>query len=196
MSNKASRKDHSHKRILDVAARAIRRSGYDGVGVADIMKEAGLTHGGFYAHFSSRNALLAEAMERAGEDGSATIIAAVETRRDLVESPFRSLIEAYLSDEHLNSCEFGCPLAALASEIPRQSAEVRAAADNRVMAMFALVQQFLPTGTRDTALVIASTLVGAMQLARAMKNTAAAKSLLAANRAALLHQYDEKPIPN
>ena len=56
-----SRKEATHERIVEVAARAIRRSGYGGMGVADIMKEAGLTHGGFYAHFASREAMLAEA---------------------------------------------------------------------------------------------------------------------------------------
>ena len=59
--NTINRKETTHKRIVETAARAIRRSGYDGTGVADIMKEAGLTHGGFYAHFSSRDAMLAEA---------------------------------------------------------------------------------------------------------------------------------------
>src|SRR5206468_12094847 len=63
------RKDVTHERIVDAAARAIRRSGYSGTGVADIMKEAGLTHGGFYAHFASREAMLAEAADRAGADG-------------------------------------------------------------------------------------------------------------------------------
>ena len=62
------RKEITHERIVEVAARAIRRSGYDGTGVADIMKEAGLTHGGFYAHFASREALLAEAADRAGAE--------------------------------------------------------------------------------------------------------------------------------
>ena len=66
MSSAPTRKELSHERIVNVAARAIRRAGYRGVGVADIMKEAGLTHGGFYAHFSSRDALLVEAMQRAG----------------------------------------------------------------------------------------------------------------------------------
>ena len=59
-------KEASHERIVQAAARAIRRSGYDGTGVADIMKEAGLTHGAFYAHFASREAMLAEAADRAG----------------------------------------------------------------------------------------------------------------------------------
>ncbi len=66
MAGPASRKELSHERIVDAAARAIRREGYAGVGVADVMKEAGLTHGGFYAHFPSRDAMLVAAMERAG----------------------------------------------------------------------------------------------------------------------------------
>src|SRR5213080_4029320 len=61
-------KEASHERIVSAAARAIRRSGFDGTGVADIMKEAGLTHGGFYAHFPSREAMLAEAADRAGSE--------------------------------------------------------------------------------------------------------------------------------
>src|SRR5207249_9381244 len=65
------RKDVTHERIVDAAARAIRRSGYGGTSVADIMKEAGLTHGGFYAHFSSREAMLAEAADRAGAEAIA-----------------------------------------------------------------------------------------------------------------------------
>ena len=65
------RKDVTHERIVAAAARAIRRSGYAGTSVADIMKEAGLTHGGFYAHFASREAMLAEAADRAGAEGVA-----------------------------------------------------------------------------------------------------------------------------
>ena len=66
-----SRKEATHDRIVDAAARAIRRSGYNGTGVADIMKDAGLTHGGFYAHFASREAMLAEAADRAGSESVA-----------------------------------------------------------------------------------------------------------------------------
>ena len=67
------RKEATHERIVEAAARAIRRSGYDGTGVADIMKDAGLTHGGFYAHFASREAMLAEAADRAGGEGVAAM---------------------------------------------------------------------------------------------------------------------------
>src|SRR5439155_400391 len=68
-----SRKEITHERIVGAAARAIRRSGYDGTGVADIMKKVGLTHGGFYAHFASREAMLAEAADRAGAESVATL---------------------------------------------------------------------------------------------------------------------------
>ena len=64
-------KEATHERIVEAAARAIRRSGYNGTGVADIMKDAGLTHGGFYAHFSSREAMLTEAADRAGTESVA-----------------------------------------------------------------------------------------------------------------------------
>src|SRR5881392_3058213 len=69
----SGRKEVTHERIVNAAARAIRRSGYDGIGVAEIMKDAGLTHGGFYAHFASREALLAEAADRAGAEGMAVL---------------------------------------------------------------------------------------------------------------------------
>src|SRR5881409_4097498 len=93
------RKEATHERIVDAAARAIRRSGYNGTGVADIMKDAGLTHGGFYAHFDSREAMLAEAADRAGAEAvaaSARIAAAAPPPQAL-----RSLIEAYLSRAHV-----------------------------------------------------------------------------------------------
>ena len=75
-----TRKELSHNRIVDAAARAVRRAGYRGVGVADIMKEAGLTHGGFYAHFESRDALLIEAMQRAGQDNLVSLSDGIERR--------------------------------------------------------------------------------------------------------------------
>src|SRR4051812_11208330 len=120
MESRPSRKEVTHDRIVETAARAIRRAGYDGVGVADIMKEAGLTHGGFYAHFPSRDALLVEAIERAGRDSAAVMAQSSARRRAKGASPFRAFVESYLSDAHLASHDVGCPVAALASEMPRQ----------------------------------------------------------------------------
>ena len=105
MDSPPSRKEVTHERIVATAARAIRRGGFHGVGVADIMKEAGLTHGGFYAHFSSRNALLAEALERAGQDSAARVTQGIAARQARGASPLRALVEGYLSDRHLGELE-------------------------------------------------------------------------------------------
>lgn len=189
-----SRKALTHERILDTAARAIRRAGFQGVGVADIMKEAGLTHGGFYAHFASRDALLAEALAHAGQQSAERIAKGNATREARGASPFRALIEGYLSERHLSGTENGCAVAALASEMPRQSPDVRAAAAQRVRSLVTLVQRSLPTGAAPgSAAAIASQMVGALQLARALGDNAEGKALLAANRKALLAQHDEPP---
>lgn len=191
MTTKPSRKEITHDRILEVAARAIRREGYDGVGVAEVMKEAGLTHGGFYAHFGSREALLAEAVERAGRDSTAIMMQRIAARQAKGASALRALIEAYLSDAHLQSLDGGCPVAALGSEMARQPTLVREASSLRVQGLIGLVQATLPPkADAGSAMVLASTLVGALQLARATSDGKQAKALLAASRKALLAQYD------
>lgn len=191
MQSLPSRKQITHERIVETAARAIRRSGFHGVGVADIMKEAGLTHGGFYAHFASRDALLCEALERAGTESVARIAQAAARPAADGASPFRRLVDTYLSERTLGSTEFGCPVAALASEMPRQAAEVRAAAAQRVRGLVASIQKTLPPDVApEAATVIAGQLVGALQLARALGANAEGRAFLAATRHALLTQYD------
>lgn len=191
-----NRKALTHERILDTAARAIRRAGFHGVGVADIMKEAGLTHGGFYAHFPSRDALLAEALAHAGRQSAERIAKGNAAREARGASPFRALVEGYLSDRHLSGTENGCAVAALASEMPRQSPEVREAATQRVRSFIDVVQGALPEGTDPaTAPAIASQLVGALQLARTLGDNAEGKALLVANRQALLARFDPPSNP-
>lgn len=186
-----SRKALTHERILDTAARAIRRAGFQGVGVADIMKEAGLTHGGFYAHFASRDALLVEALEHAGRQSAERIARGNAVREAKGASPFRALVEGYLSERHLTSTEDGCAVAALASEMPRQAPEVRAAAAQRVRGLVERVGNTLPAGAAPhVATAVASQMVGALQLARALGSTTEGRALLAANRSALLAQHD------
>jgi TetR/AcrR family transcriptional repressor of nem operon len=166
----ASRKEMTHERIVEVAARAIRRSGYDGTGVADIMKEAGLTHGGFYAHFPSREVLLAEAADRAGAQAvalSEQIAASVPP-----EQALPAIVRAYLSKEHREAIETGCPASALGSEMPRQAPAVRRAATRRIKEMIDVVARQLPDwgqpGAHEQALVTVAAMVGTMVLARAV----------------------------
>src|SRR5262249_58170730 len=92
-----SRKEDTHERIVEVAARAIRRHGYAGVGVADVMKEAGLTHGGFYAHFDSRDDLLVAAFERAGRESAETLTRALARRAPKGGVAVRAGVGAYLA---------------------------------------------------------------------------------------------------
>ena len=167
-------KEASHERIVRAAARAIRRSGYDGTGVADIMKEAGLTHGAFYAHFESREAMLAEAADRAGADlnaFAASVLAAAPP-----EHALQTLMQVYLSKEHLASIETGCPISALGSEMPRQSPEVRRAATRRIKEMIDLVARQSPDwgqpAAHERALVTVVTMVGTLMLARAVDDPA------------------------
>ncbi len=185
-----SRKEETHERIVDIAARAIRRHGYAGVGVADVMKEAGLTHGGFYAHFDSRDALLVEALERAGRQSSEVVTRAAELRARDGVSAFRSLVESYLADAHLASLETGCPVAALGCDMPRQSETVREASTARVQRLIAAVRATLPGAPRATASVVAGTLVGSLQLARALGDNAEGRAMLSAVRKSLIQQYD------
>ncbi|MGQ0618393.1 MAG: TetR/AcrR family transcriptional regulator [Panacagrimonas sp.] len=177
-------KKKTHERIVETAARAIRRSGYDGTSVADIMKEAGLTHGGFYAHFASRDAMLAEAADRAGADAVASVasIAAHTTP----EVALQAMVNAYLSDAHLKNVESGCPVVALGSEMPRQAPEVRRAATRRIKEMIDLVSRQLPEwgqpAAHAQALVMVSTMVGALLLARAVDDPKLSKALCEAAR--------------
>lgn len=185
-----SRKEQSHERIVEVAARAIRRSGYRGTGVADLMKEAGLTHGGFYAHFASRDALLVEAMQRAGQDSGVALKAAVAQRMAEGESRFAAFVNVYLHDRQIDNTECGCIVAALASEMPRQDDAVRAEARERVRALLAAVQAVLPEGTPAAdAQAATATLVGALQLARTLGGKPG-KALLAATREALIARHE------
>jgi AcrR family transcriptional regulator len=181
-NTRAAAKEASHERILSVAARAIRRSGYDGTGVADIMKEAGLTHGAFYAHFESREAMLAEAANRACAEAAAAaadIVSSVPPEQALA-----SIIRAYLSPEHLEQIEAGCPLAALGSETPRQAAEVRRATTRHVKSMVDTVARQLPdwgqSAAHERALLTVASIVGTLILARAVDEPALSDALRAA----------------
>jgi TetR/AcrR family transcriptional regulator, transcriptional repressor for nem operon len=179
-------KEATHERIVETAARVIRRSGYGGTSVADIMKEAGLTHGGFYAHFASREAMLAEAADRAGAEA-----VSLSTRVAAEAPPEQGLdwlLRAYLSEEHLKNPEIGCPVAALGSEMPRQAPEVRRAATRRIKEMIDVIARQSPDwgqpGAHENALVTAATMVGALIMARAVDDSKLSDALL---KAALEH---------
>lgn len=184
-----SRKEETHERILQAASRTLRQHGYGGTGVVDVMKEVGLTHGGFYAHFASREALLAAAVERAGQDSADSLLRAEQRAVDNGASPLRALIENYLSDTLLAALDRGCPVAALGSEMPRQAQAVREASAQRVRRLIAAVQARLPEASKAAAPVVASAMVGALQLGRALGDNAEGRAVLSGAREALIAQY-------
>ena len=163
-----NRKEATHDRIVEAASRAIRRSGYGGTSVPDIMRDAGLTHGGFYAHFDSREAMLAEAADRAGAESVAKLARVASTAPP--HRALQNMLELYLSKEHV--AEIVCPVAALGSEMPRQAPEVRRAATSRIKEMIDLVARQSPDwgqpGAHERALVTVSAMIGALLLSRAV----------------------------
>ena len=184
-----SKRELTHERILDAASRAIRRAGHTGASVAQVMKEAGLTHGGFYAHFDSREKMVASAIAYAGTQSAQNLKQSMAVLAGKGRTPFRALVESYLSPAHMAAVETGCVVAALGSEIPRQTDEVRKAAGERVTALIRQVELVLPADSGSgVAASIASTMVGALQLARALGGVDG-EALLAANRRLLSERY-------
>jgi AcrR family transcriptional regulator len=179
-SSRSAAKADTHERIVSVAARAIRRSGYDGTGVADVMNEAGLTHGAFYTHFASREAMLAEAARQAcAESAALAARAAAAVPRG---QALKAMFEAYLSEAHLQGVERGCPLAALGAETARQSPEVRRVTTGYIKESVDLMARQFPDwgrpGAHDRALAAMATMVGALTLARAVDEPELARRLL------------------
>jgi AcrR family transcriptional regulator len=194
MPGLTGRKAASHERILHVASRAIRREGYGGVNVTEVMRAAQLTHGGFYAHFASRDALLAEAVEQAGAD----IARVLREQGDRLvaggASPFRAFVEIYLSMDHVRDCDNGCPVSLLSGEMFRQPPAVAEPSRRLLVEMQARVRKTLPADApREAAWAVTSALLGAVQLARALvgSDPQAAKAVLADTRKDLLARYDE-----
>jgi len=150
------------------------------------MKAAGLTHGAFYAHFESREAMLAEATRRACVESAA--LAADVVANAAPKEAFATMLRAYLSPEHLMNTELGCPLAALGSETSRQAPEVRRVITQHVKEQVDLAARQLPGWGRpeahERALLTVATMIGTLMLARAVDDPALSSDLC---EAALKH---------
>ena len=177
----SKKKQETHERIVRTAATAIRKHGFEGISVADLMEEAGLTHGGFYAHFESRDAMLAEALDEAANDSLGRLSKAADNVGP--EDALEATVDYYLSDRHLATPERGCSLAALGSETARQSPEIRRVATRRVREMADLIERQMSgwgkTARHEDALGVMSTIVGALLIARAVDDPQLSKDLRA-----------------
>jgi TetR/AcrR family transcriptional regulator, transcriptional repressor for nem operon len=173
-------------RVVEVAAQLFRERGFDGIGVADLMKAAGLTHGGFYGHFSSKEELIAEAAARALTGSLALLGKAAERASG---DPLSAVADAYLARSHRDNPGTGCLVAALGPEVSRQGPAVRRVATDHLRSAFDLVAK-LVRGTskaarRRKAISTYATLVGAMVMARAVDDRALSQEILDAGRASV-----------
>lgn len=189
------KKQETHERIVRTAAGQIRERGYDSVSVGDVMKAAGLTHGGFYAHFESRDAMLAEALDAAASDSLGRLGKATDAAAP--EEALAELLEFYLSDRHVAHPEHGCILASLGSETRRQTPEIRKVMTRRIKEMADLVERQLPgwgkAGRHEDALGVLATMLGALILARAVDEPGLAKDIRAAAKQLVARGVPAKP---
>jgi len=180
----AHQKQETRERIVRAASRHFRGRGGEGVAIADLMGKLNLTHGGFYKHFDSKEQLFAEAVAKSFEDVRAGFAEAVVKAQPGGE--LRVLIEQYLSLEHCANPDSGCPLAALASEIPRYPRAVRVKIDRAMRDHLKKVSEFLPGATEKdrqrNCLVLLSGMSGALTLARTVADKEMRQSILQAAR--------------
>ena len=161
----------NRERILDAASKLFRERGLDGIGVADLMKSAGLTHGGFYGHFSSKEDLMAQACARALEKS-------VERWRT---RSLPEILQSYLSTRHRDNPGAGCALASLGGDVPHQGAPVRRAITQGVRALMEILTPLMPgKSKRQKALALYAGMVGALVLARAVDDPALSEEILEA----------------
>ena len=171
----------NRERIVASAARLFREKGFDGVGVADIMADAGLTHGGFYGHFASKDDLIAEACTRAMAESEARWTRRGERN---VRQSLKDIVARYVSSRHRDDPGQGCAWAALGSELARQDDTVRATATAGLRVQLAVLERSVngrsAAERRRNALATYAEMVGAVMLSRAVDDAALSAEILEA----------------
>lgn len=172
-------KDTTHDRILEVAARRFRQEGIAASGLAGIMSEAGLTNGAFYAHFSSKSEMVEKCLERVTDEQWQGF------EKEIASGRLLNIVRAYLSEQHRDHPDSGCPSAALLPEISRQEPDTRHIYTESVKRLVNAIQKLLsdmPRGpkAREIALGTLGLLIGTLQLARAVDDPSLSKDILAA----------------
>jgi len=170
-------KEASRQRIMDVAGRRFRRDGIAATGLAAVMSDAGLTNGAFYPHFQSKADLVRESLAAAMDEQSKVL------GEMIGEGGLEAVIAAYLSPEHRDNPQAGCTLAALLPELARQPLDTREVYMERLLNALREMASALPAngGDREAAVIgIYATLIGTLQLARAVNGTPLSDRILAA----------------
>jgi TetR/AcrR family transcriptional regulator, transcriptional repressor for nem operon len=185
MGHSQHQKIKTHQRIVRTAAKRLREKGLEGVAIADLMKEVGLTVGGFYKHFDSRDNLVLEAFRTASGPWERQFLAAEAGGLPVT---YESLIDSYLSETHRDHPGNGCPISAFACDIARGSKQIRSLLTERVKSSLELIVSLLPqdySATRSKAILTVSALLGAVELARAVSDQTLSDEILELTREVL-----------
>jgi len=191
----AEHKEKTRKRVLQAAAKSIREEGPERIAVGAVMAKAGLTHGGFYAHFPSKDALIAAAIGEMFEDARSRFFRSTDGY-----SPSEGMIryiDFYLSQAHREARSTGCPITALAADLPRLEGAARvvygqgvAGLTKRLEGLLSRLEKDDPAGLAHS---VVAELVGALSLARATSDAEQSERILEASRAALKHRLGLRP---
>lgn len=184
-------KTEIHQKIVKDASRRVRAEGLAGAAVSTVMRDAGLTHGGFYKHFESKDDLLLESLRESFREIADTLANTAE--RPHSEPPWKTIVKTYLSLEYCDHPERGCPLPALAPELARGDKKMRGQILAELVKYRDRMLPFMPgrrAADRERAFfAIFSTMTGAVQIARLLPDPAAQEKVLATARDFLLHSF-------
>jgi TetR/AcrR family transcriptional repressor of nem operon len=182
MRHSKAEKAKTHQRIVAIASKRFREEGLTGIGIADVMKDAGLTVGGFYKHFNSRDALVAEAVGSALELWKRQVDAAAKGGPPVT---YESLVDEYLSEAHRNHPGTGCPVGALAGDLARSDKRTRALVSRKVRDNIELLATLIRNtnktdggNARKQAILTYCALVGAIGMARAVSDEDLSREIL------------------
>jgi TetR/AcrR family transcriptional repressor of nem operon len=184
-------KAETHRKIVKDASRRIRNEGMTGAAVSAVMRDAGLTHGGFYKHFESKDALLTESLSAAFQEIADRLADAGE--QSPPESAWKAIVKTYLSLEYCDHIEYGCPLPALAPELARADQAMKPQIFEELKKYRSRMLPFMPgqrTADKERAFfAIFSTMVGAIEIARMLPESVMREKVLASARDLLLRSF-------
>ncbi len=191
MRYRPEHKAEIHQKIVKDASRRVRSEGITGAAVSAVMRDAGLTHGGFYKHFESKEELLVESLREAFKEIADALAQAAERAKP--EAAWKAIVKTYLSLEYCDHVEFGCPLPALAPEMARADKTMKTAIFEELKKYKSRMQPFMPgerTVDKERAFFsIFSTMVGAVEIARMLPEPAMREKVLASARELVLRSF-------
>jgi TetR/AcrR family transcriptional regulator, transcriptional repressor for nem operon len=191
MRYRPEHKAEIHQKIVKDASRRVRGEGLTGAAVASVMRDTGLTHGGFYKHFESKDDLLVESMRESFREIIDILVRAAEEAPP--EAAWKAIVKTYLTPEYCDHAERGCPMTALSPEFARGDKKMRGAVFAELVNYKNRMVPFMPgrrTADKERAFfAIFSTMVGAVQIARMMPDRSIQEKVLGAAREFLLHRF-------